>query len=203
MLRHKKNVHDQDVENISDDASVNESASDIFEENEDGSSEDDSMSDTDSESEDSSAWELIISDAFDKCQEQYDTLAQHLMAEGSMDEKAARKSAYKHMRSIYRKAVMDILTEKMLWYKSMQSDPVYKEIRKTVEKLRDTDDYDKFEAIQSAVKNREFLFDRVLKAFNPPALTIQQPTKSVQPQVPSFYKSMLTQPSSSWTTAGK
>ena len=50
----------------------------------------------------------------------------------------------------------------------MKKDPIHEKIRKTVKRLREDEDYDQEEAWKYAVKKRKFLFDGLLKTYNPP-----------------------------------
>ena len=53
----------------------------------------------------------------------------------------------------------------------MRKDPVFLSVKTTVSDLKLLDDYDNDEAWKSAVDKRKFLFDRILKEYNPPELS--------------------------------
>lgn len=52
----------------------------------------------------------------------------------------------------------------------MKKDPIYKSIKKTVNRLIDTDEYDKEEALKYGIFKRKFLFDKVLGTYEIPKL---------------------------------
>ena len=53
----------------------------------------------------------------------------------------------------------------------MRKDPVFLSVKTTVSDLKLLDDYDNEEAWKSAVNKRKFLFDRILKEYDPPELS--------------------------------
>ena len=74
------------------------------------------------------------------------------------------------MLPTYRKALANILVNEMLWFHAMRKDPVFLSVRTTVFDLKLLD-YDNEEAWKSAVNKRKFLFDRILKVYDPPELS--------------------------------
>ena len=59
----------------------------------------------------------------------------------------------------------------MLWFHAMRKDPVFLAVKTTVSDLKLLDDYENEEAWKSAVNKRKFLFDRILKEYDPPELS--------------------------------
>ena len=93
------------------------------------------------------------------------------MARQGIDEDDARKRVYDNMLPTYRKALGNIFFNEMLWFRAMRKDPVFLSVKTTVSDLKLLDDYDNEEAWKSAVNKRKFLFDRILKEYDPPELS--------------------------------
>jgi hypothetical protein len=74
------------------------------------------------------------------------------------------------MKNTYRKAMVNSLGSKLVWFDAMKNDPIYKSIKKSVSRLIDTDVYDKDEALKYGILKRKFLFDKVLDTYQIPEL---------------------------------
>ena len=114
-----------DIENTVDSQS-DEEVSDLEIEEED--------SDSDSDS-DIDPWQSFVVDAFDNCQQQFQDKVRHLTDEG-FTEKAARREAYLELLPVYRKTVIDKLVERLIWFKALTADPLYKSIKTTAKRIR-------------------------------------------------------------------
>ena len=157
---------DDDEPNLKDKAETDnsdidvEEAADEEEEEEEGKEED---------SDD--LWRLLIEEAFERCQSEFDGRVTKHMARQGVVEDDARKRVYDSMLPIYRQASANIFVNEMLWFHAMRKDPVFLSVKTTVSDLKLLDDYDTEEAWKSAVNKRKFLFDRILKEYDPPELS--------------------------------
>ena len=93
------------------------------------------------------------------------------MARKGVDEDDARKRVYDNMLPAYRKALATIFVNEMLWFHAMRKDPIFLSVKSQVSDLKLIEDYDNEEVWKSAVNKRKFLFDRILKEYNPPELS--------------------------------
>ena len=75
------------------------------------------------------------------------------------------------MLQAYRKALANSFVNEMLWFHAMRKNSIFLSVKTTVSDLKLLDDYDNEEAWKSAVNKRKFLFDRILKEYDPPELS--------------------------------
>ena len=75
------------------------------------------------------------------------------------------------MLPAYRKALANSFVNEMLWFHAMRKDPIFLSVKTTVSDLKLIEDYDNEEAWKSAINKLKFLFDRILKEYNPPELS--------------------------------
>lgn len=168
MERHKKSKHFMIQE--SDDDAISEQSGDIFgSDSEDESEDSDDMSVASEASSDLDPWDNIIEEVFEQCQSQYDTKVQSLMqGDVGLDEIEAKEAVFKDMRPTYRKAIMNVLSKKLLWLNDLKHDPTYKSIKNTSNHLMAAEDYKRSEALKYAIQKRQFLFDNILERYQPP-----------------------------------
>ena len=88
-----------------------------------------------------------------------------------MNEKQARKKAFHELLPKYRKILIDRYLFKVLWFNSVRKDPIHTAISRTARKIKEEDDFESEESWQYATNKRKYLFDKVLKGYNPPDLT--------------------------------
>ena len=93
------------------------------------------------------------------------------MARLGIDEDDARKRVYDNMLPGYRKALANIFVNEMLWFHAMRKDPIFLTVKTTVSDLKLIKDYDHEEAWKSTANKRKFLFDKILKEYDPPELS--------------------------------
>lgn len=150
MLRHKRNAHPTQSSDEEDPR-----MSDIF-----SSDNDSSDIDTDSSVDISqNPWEDIIDEAVKRCQPDFDAEVNKLVSNG-MDEDAAGRSAFDAMRGQYRKAMMNDLGKRILWFQSMKRDVTYRKLKATVDRLVSKEGYLDDEALKYGILKRQFLFDK-------------------------------------------
>lgn len=92
------------------------------------------------------------------------------MDSDDIDLQKARSVAYKMLRPVYRKAIVKNFVDKMAWYDSIKRANIYKAIKETVKRLTDEEDYGLDEAWKYGASKRKYLFDNVLKQYDPPAM---------------------------------
>ena len=68
------------------------------------------------------------------------------MSKSNRNDTEAKKQVYEDMKSVYRKAVTAVFTNRMMWFNAIQKDSLYKAIKKMVQQLMELDDYGKKEA---------------------------------------------------------
>lgn len=166
MLRHKKYAH-------SDEESEDDAMSDISEhedifgpvdaEETEGSSENESE-----HSEQFDPWQVIVDEAFDKCQPQYQNDVEKLMEDSNTSEIEAREKVFETMRKTFRKAMMNSFGSKLVWFDAMKKDRTYKSIKQTVNQLSDKESYEPAEALKYGIIKRRFLFDKILDEYIAP-----------------------------------
>ena len=93
------------------------------------------------------------------------------MAIQGVDEDDARKRVYDNMLPAFRKVLSNIFVNEMLWFHATRKDPSFLSVKTTVSDLKLHEGYDKEESWKSAVNKRKFIFDRILKEYNPPELS--------------------------------
>ena len=182
MLRHKATKHKLPADSYSDDSDDDDmsdvspkkrriygSKEDIF-----GIIADTQSKDSDSDIDDIASkermdpWELIADEAFKKCQSQYVSKV-NAEEDSAITEKEAKERAFSSMKGVYRVAMMNSFIKQLLWFNAMKKDPVYKAVKRTVNRLIDTEDYEKEEALKYAILKRQFLFDRILDTYEFPS----------------------------------
>jgi len=115
-------------------------------------------------------WESVVQKAFDKCAEQFEDEVTKLVHREDISQTEARSHVYNEMRSKYRKAMITVFTNRMVWFDALRKHPIYKTIKKTATNLIDLDDYSSDEAWKSAIGQRKFLFDTILEEYYPPEM---------------------------------
>ena len=63
----------------------------------------------------------------------------------------------------------------MVWYDAIRKNPIYKAIKKTGNNFMVLDDYGANEAWKSAIRQRKYIFDNILEAYQPPELEEDNP----------------------------
>ena len=116
-------------------------------------------------------WRLLIEEAFEQCQSEFDERVSKHMARQGVDEDDARKRVHDNMLPTYRKKLANIFVNEILKVHTMRKDPIFLSANITVSDLQFLDDYDNEEAWKSAVDKRKFLFDRILKENDPRELS--------------------------------
>jgi hypothetical protein len=138
MLRHKKTIHDQKEEE--EDESEQSDSESTFPVSEESDTDSDASVDAEDENEEVVPWQSIVEKAFDKCQHLYEEQVQKLK-QRQVEDSDARQQAYEDMRTTYRKAIMNIFMNRMVWFTAMQQDSIYKTIKKTAGDLKILDNY--------------------------------------------------------------
>jgi hypothetical protein len=116
-------------------------------------------------------WDDVVDEVFQKCQSQYDSKVKELMEEETdISDSEAKERVFRNMRTTYREAMMNTFGSKLIWFDAMKKDPIYKSIKKTVNRLIDADGYDEEEALKYGILKRRFLFDKVLTSYDNPEL---------------------------------
>ena len=169
MLRHKRTVHGADDEVLADEHS--ESDFDYH----DGMDSDQEEAVSEKEEEEASdgeqdPWNEIIDEAFKECQSEFEDRVKDLMDSENLDKRSARSLAFKQLRSLYRKTVINHFFEKMLWYKSIKHNRIFQAIKESVKRLVEEEDYDLDEAWKYAASKRKYLFEGLLKQYLPPTV---------------------------------
>lgn len=173
-----KSVDTEEV-TISDNESNDESSS----ENEYREDAEESSSDAEESSDDDDAedpWSIIIDLTFKKWQPEYSERVQRYMEEEGVTIDAARDRVFRDMRDKYRKTLTKTFANTILWCRALKEDSIYKAIKKTASDLELMDDYDSKEAWEYAISKRKYLFNKVLKAYEPPEITETAAAAAVQ-----------------------
>ena len=93
----------------------------------------------------------MIEEAFEQCQSEFDERVTKHMARQGVDEDDARKLVYDTLLPTYRKALVYVIVNEILWfYAIMRKDRIYLSVKNTVSDLKLLDEYDNKEAWQSA-----------------------------------------------------
>ena len=158
MLRHHRTQHEGLSLNDNEDSDVSDS---------DGS-------EMDTESEDGEEtidpWIDMIDYSFDTLQREYESIASRLLKDSDISDKEARAEAFKELLPKYRKLIMNKYLSKVLWFDSIRKDPVHLAIKETAKRLKEEDDFESEESWKYAVSKRKYLFDKLIKQYNPPEL---------------------------------
>jgi len=109
-----------------------------------------------------SPWQCMISQIYENNKDEYNTLVKGFVEDGN-SKSAAKCKAHNMLLGKYRRSLREGLVDRMLHFRRMKKDPTYQKIMKTKRKLMDEDDYDEDEAIESAVKKRKFLINRLIQ----------------------------------------
>lgn len=179
MLRHKRTIHGGDEDELADEH--NESDFD-YDDGMDSDLEEHSSEKEEEEAsdEEQDPWNEIIVEAFKQCQSQFEDRVKDLMDSENLDQRAARSLAFKQLRSLYRKAVINHFVEKMLWYKSIKHDRIFQATKESVKRLVEEEDYDLDEAWKYAASKRKYLFEGLLKKYLPPTVEDEEQNSDTQ-----------------------
>jgi len=131
------------------------------------SDEESSIDSSSSDEEGYDPWDSLVNATFKECDHLFEKKMEQ-MKEIRKSESDARRETYEVLRPQYRKAMMAILQKRVLWFLSLQQDPVYKAIKATAREAREEDEFERQEAFLFALNKRRFLLDKVLKRYNPP-----------------------------------
>ena len=159
MLRHEKIMHEMELDR--EDSNDSEATTD--ESGEDLASGD--------EEETIDPWFDMIEYVFGQLQSDFNATVHKIIEDDNCDQKKARERAFKKLLPRYRKLLIDKYLYKILWYESVRKDPVHQAIKQSAKRLREEDDFDGDESWKYAAEKRKYLFDKVLKEYNPPRLT--------------------------------
>ena len=185
MRRHIKTIH---YDSQDDDKSVEQEGmgsgidEDHVEESSKGGSvetkgsnfEEEDNEEEEEEYEEDDPWLSLIETVFEQCQRKFDKRVANHMFSADMEDAEARKLVYRNMLPIYRKVLTKLFVDKVLWFRAMKRDPIFKTVKRTASDLIDLEDYDGEEAWKSAVNKRKFLFDRVLREYEPPEVSVRE-----------------------------
>ena len=134
IRRHVKTVHADDetiddrdnLESIEED-DASDKADDIEPIIQDDSNDDvefeeeEEEAEKDKEESSDDPWRLLIEEAFEQCQSLFDELITEHMARQGVDGEDARKRVYDNILPTYRKALVNVFVDEMLWFDAMNS----------------------------------------------------------------------------------
>lgn len=158
MLRHKRSVHRQEESDTSETEQMLSEDSDETE------------SDNEEAVDKYDPWDSLIQKTFEQCRDEFEERVSNLTHKRHIDQEEARNTAYEELQPIFRKALMALFTSRVTWFNAMQTDPIYKAIRKTAKGLMEGEDYGRDEAWKYAISKRKYLLDTVLEEFDPPKM---------------------------------
>lgn len=113
-------------------------------------------------------WEYLVSWTYKACADKYDELVEELMEKGH-SEKTAEAMAHNELLGRYRKTLRERVVAQLLYIRKLRKHPIYRKIMSAKRALVDVDDYDEEEAIESAVKRRKFLLNRLIQPMDIPS----------------------------------
>ena len=160
MLRHQRSMHTDEYSGSDSEVQSENSDVDISDQENEEATEDDAID----------PWDAIVQEAFDRFQSEFEERVKDYVSKENVQESDVRQIVFEDMWDIYRKAMMNIFIDKMLWFAATKREPVFTAIRKSATDLKTMDDYDDDEAWKSATSKRKFLFDKILKRYEPPEL---------------------------------
>ena len=160
MLRHQRSMHTDEYSGSDSEVQSENSDVDISDQENEEATEDDAID----------PWDVIVKEAFDRFQSEFEERVKDYVSKENVQESDVRQIVFEDMWDIYRKAMMNIFIDKMLWFAATKREPVFTAIRKSATDLKTMDDYDDDEAWKSATSKRKFLFDKILKRYEPPEL---------------------------------
>jgi hypothetical protein len=162
LLRHKKSVHEEDTR------SKENEESEISDSNDTEESDLESKSDEELAEETIDPWWDIVKYGYDEHQEEVNSLASEIMEDDNdISEKDANKKAYHKLLPVIRRAVMKKYLFRIMWFESVKKDRFHRAVKQTMRRLRDEDDFESEEAWKAAVSKRKYLFDKLLKKYQP------------------------------------
>ena len=163
MLRHRKTMHGEDSSNDKPkkDALIDASDTD----------ESDMESDSDAMEETIDPWYDIIDYALKSLQPEFDEIALDFLNSNKSNEKQAREKAFNELLPKYRKLIIEKYLYRVLWFDLVRKDPIHSAIKRTAKQLKEDDGFESEESWKYAANKRKYLFDKVLKEYNPPELT--------------------------------
>ena len=89
-----------------------------------------------------------------------------------MAQEEARHKANLEIKSLFKKALMAFLGDRVMWFYAMQADSIYKTIWNTAKTLIEMEDYGRDKAWKYSFSKRMYLLDTVLEAFEPPEIEV-------------------------------
>ena len=98
---------------------------------------------------------------------EYNDKVQTYLEIDGVEKEDDRSRAFQDMKSKYRKTMAQTFIVTLLWIKSFQMDPIYESIKKIASDLRLAKYYDDEEAWKYASEKRKYLFDTIIKRYDP------------------------------------
>jgi hypothetical protein len=132
---------------------------------EESEDEEDEMNDEevfDAERNEESPWTYYINKAKKAYKSDVGEQAREYMEEDGLDKKQAYKLAKKDHIDDYRKSFRQLLIKDLLHFQKLKQHPIYKKILNTKRQLIDSEDFGADEAIESAVKRRKYLLNKLI-----------------------------------------
>ena len=191
LLRHHKTMHNES------DNEQEAPLSDDDPKRSDNELEDMSGDNSDNE-ETVDPWEGIVSKAYNRCEREFNEKVNEYVQTEELTENVARDRAFRDMRSKYRKVMTDEFLGRIAWMNALKGDPSYKAIKKTSKDLQILDEYSSEEAWKYAVNKRKFLFENILKRYQPPRVTARNSQEGSQRRAANTVKSNAVQAIDKW-----
>ena len=117
---------------------------------------------SDAERNEESPWTYYINKAKKAYTSDISEQAKEYMEEDGLDKKRAYRLSKKEHIDDYRKSFRQILVKDLLRYQKLRRNTIFKEILSTKCQLIDSEDFDADEAIESAVKRRKYLLNKLI-----------------------------------------
>ena len=121
--------------------------------------------DLETEEEEANPWMRMVEETMQIHKAAFQEIKMNLTQSG-LDEETAGETAYSNILPELQKELETIYLQRLQWIQRLKKDPVHKKIMQTKNALVNDDHFDPEEAMEAAVKKRQFLIKRHLKDYS-------------------------------------
>ena len=146
-----------------DDQSMTSTAIDETEaEEEDFSDEDDKSTTSTIEDNDTDPWDKLREESVNDLNTAWEEQVEQYTTQGLLKNDAEHRAS-NLLLPAYRKRLRVLYLDYLKWYQVLKTDPVHKQVMKTLRRFMDNEEMDYAEAAEAAINKRKYLLNRVIK----------------------------------------
>ena len=131
-------------------------------EEEDFSDEDDKSTTSTIDDNDTDPWHKLREESVNDLNPAWEEQVEQYITQGLLKNEAERRAS-NHLLPAYRKRLRVLYLDYLKWHQVLKTDPVHKEVMKTLRRFMDDEEMDYAEAAEAAINKRKYLLNRVIK----------------------------------------